>query len=119
MLGSAYLCDIPIVVCLPGLGKSIFGGLTTCKPSGQCLVDDSPNGYTNSWWRNTRLEVAKVNKVRILQKSQENGQNRTNTNTGTDRVHKSQKFLAKVQEVPADYVSAGHVLISADRDRIC
>ncbi|GKE00676.1 hypothetical protein Tco_1388659 [Tanacetum coccineum] len=25
----------------------------------------------------------------------------------------------KVQEVPADCVSAGHVLISADRDRIC
>ncbi|GKA03212.1 hypothetical protein Tco_0675993, partial [Tanacetum coccineum] len=35
-------------------------------------------------------------KVRILQKSQENGQNRTNTNTGTDRVHKSREFLAKV-----------------------
>ncbi|GJY70035.1 reverse transcriptase domain-containing protein [Tanacetum coccineum] len=34
-------------------------------------------------------------KVRILQKSQENGQNRTNTDTGTDRVHKSRKFLAK------------------------
>ncbi|GJS39138.1 hypothetical protein Tco_0564181 [Tanacetum coccineum] len=33
--------------------------------------------------------------VRILQKSQENGQNRTNTDTGTDRVHKSRKFLAK------------------------
>ncbi|GJX08449.1 hypothetical protein Tco_0196381 [Tanacetum coccineum] len=28
-------------------------------------------------------------------------------------------FLLAVQEVPADYVSAGHVLISADRDRIC
>ncbi|GKE32577.1 hypothetical protein Tco_1451899, partial [Tanacetum coccineum] len=33
--------------------------------------------------------------VRILQKSQENGQNRTNTDTGTDRVHKSLEFLAK------------------------
>ncbi|GKE94550.1 hypothetical protein Tco_1579405 [Tanacetum coccineum] len=30
-----------------------------------------------------------------IAKSQENGQNRTNTYTGTDRVHKSQKFLAK------------------------
>ncbi|GJW87906.1 putative ribonuclease H-like domain-containing protein, partial [Tanacetum coccineum] len=30
-----------------------------------------------------------------MQKSQENGQNRTNTDTGTDRVHKSRKFLAK------------------------
>ncbi|GJR48559.1 reverse transcriptase domain-containing protein [Tanacetum coccineum] len=34
-------------------------------------------------------------KVRILQKSQENGQNRANTNTGTDRVYKSREFLAK------------------------
>ncbi|GKD42117.1 hypothetical protein Tco_1266762 [Tanacetum coccineum] len=33
--------------------------------------------------------------VRIMQKSQENGQNQTNTDTGTDRVHKSQKFQAK------------------------
>ncbi|GJY41560.1 hypothetical protein Tco_0428830, partial [Tanacetum coccineum] len=33
--------------------------------------------------------------VRIVQKSQENGQSRTNTDTGTDRVHKSRKFLAK------------------------
>ncbi|GJS47900.1 ALP1-like protein [Tanacetum coccineum] len=32
---------------------------------------------------------------RILQRSQENGQNRTNTDTGTDRVQKSPKFLAK------------------------
>ncbi|GJT95558.1 reverse transcriptase domain-containing protein [Tanacetum coccineum] len=37
-------------------------------------------------------------KVRILQKSQENGQNRANTNMGTDRVHKSWKFLAKGQQ---------------------
>ncbi|GJR45147.1 reverse transcriptase domain-containing protein [Tanacetum coccineum] len=35
-------------------------------------------------------------KVRILQKSQENDQNRINRNTGTDRVHKSREFLAKV-----------------------
>ncbi|GJY84436.1 putative ribonuclease H-like domain-containing protein [Tanacetum coccineum] len=33
--------------------------------------------------------------VRIMQKSQENGQNRTHTDMGTDRVHKSRKFLAK------------------------
>ncbi|GJZ29986.1 hypothetical protein Tco_0575033 [Tanacetum coccineum] len=33
--------------------------------------------------------------VRILQKSQENGQNRTNTDTGMERVHKSQKFSSK------------------------
>ncbi|GJY52121.1 hypothetical protein Tco_0442968 [Tanacetum coccineum] len=33
--------------------------------------------------------------VRILQKLQENSQNRTNTDTGTDRVQKNWKFLAK------------------------
>ncbi|GKD49952.1 hypothetical protein Tco_1278928, partial [Tanacetum coccineum] len=33
--------------------------------------------------------------VRMLQKPQGNGQNQTNTDTGTDRVQKSQKFLAK------------------------
>ncbi|GJS22195.1 reverse transcriptase domain-containing protein [Tanacetum coccineum] len=33
--------------------------------------------------------------VRIMQKSQENSQNRTNTDTGTDRVPKSRKFLVK------------------------
>ncbi|GJW77702.1 hypothetical protein Tco_0139384 [Tanacetum coccineum] len=38
-------------------------------------------------------------KVRIMQKSQENGQNQTNTDTGTDRVHKSQKFLAKAPQL--------------------
>ncbi|GJW87048.1 shikimate O-hydroxycinnamoyltransferase [Tanacetum coccineum] len=35
------------------------------------------------------------NEVRILQKSQENGQNRTNTDTGTDRVYKSRGFDSK------------------------
>ncbi|GKA50786.1 hypothetical protein Tco_0743859 [Tanacetum coccineum] len=34
--------------------------------------------------------------VRIKQKSQENGQNRTNTNTGTEEHTKSQKFSIKV-----------------------
>ncbi|GJW30363.1 reverse transcriptase domain-containing protein [Tanacetum coccineum] len=33
--------------------------------------------------------------VRILQKSQENGQNWTNTDTGMERVHKSQEFDSK------------------------
>ncbi|GJT60667.1 hypothetical protein Tco_1004200 [Tanacetum coccineum] len=33
--------------------------------------------------------------VRILQKSQENGQSRTNTDTRTDRVHKSRGFDSK------------------------
>ncbi|GJR74689.1 reverse transcriptase domain-containing protein [Tanacetum coccineum] len=37
-------------------------------------------------------------KVQILQKLQENGQNWTNTNTETDRVHKSRKFLAKTAD---------------------
>ncbi|GJY60687.1 protein translocase subunit SecA2, chloroplastic isoform X1 [Tanacetum coccineum] len=35
---------------------------------------------------------------RILQRSQENGQNWTNKDTGTDRVQKSPKFLAKGQQ---------------------
>ncbi|GKC03767.1 hypothetical protein Tco_0995377 [Tanacetum coccineum] len=36
------------------------------------------------------------------------------------RVHVvASTVSAAFQEVPADYVSAGHVLISADRDRIC
>ncbi|GJR73981.1 reverse transcriptase domain-containing protein [Tanacetum coccineum] len=38
-------------------------------------------------------------KVRILQKSQENGQNRANTDTGTEEHTKSREFLQKGQEV--------------------
>ncbi|GKD43474.1 hypothetical protein Tco_1268119, partial [Tanacetum coccineum] len=34
-------------------------------------------------------------KVRIMQISQENGQNRTNTDTGTDRVYKSRENAFK------------------------
>ncbi|GJZ56688.1 retrovirus-related pol polyprotein from transposon TNT 1-94 [Tanacetum coccineum] len=41
------------------------------------------------------LKACSTDMVRILQKSQENGQNRTNTNTGTDRVYKSRE--TKVQ----------------------
>ncbi|GKD71706.1 hypothetical protein Tco_1325796, partial [Tanacetum coccineum] len=37
-------------------------------------------------------------RVRIMQKSQENGQNWTNTNTRMERVHKSREFLAKVNK---------------------
>ncbi|GJY65229.1 hypothetical protein Tco_0467467, partial [Tanacetum coccineum] len=37
--------------------------------------------------------------VRIMQKLQENGQNRTNTDTGTEIVHKSQKFSSKSLEI--------------------
>ncbi|GJX72838.1 hypothetical protein Tco_0311433, partial [Tanacetum coccineum] len=33
--------------------------------------------------------------VRISQISQENGQNRANSNTGKDKVHKSQEYLSK------------------------
>ncbi|GKB31015.1 hypothetical protein Tco_0870416 [Tanacetum coccineum] len=36
--------------------------------------------------------------VRILQKSQENGQNRTNTDTGTDRLYKSRENAFKVNQ---------------------
>ncbi|GKB79224.1 hypothetical protein Tco_0946119, partial [Tanacetum coccineum] len=34
-----------------------------------------------------------------MQKSQENGQNQTNTDTGTDRVHKSQEIAINGQHL--------------------
>ncbi|GJU13783.1 hypothetical protein Tco_1136179 [Tanacetum coccineum] len=37
-------------------------------------------------------------KVRILQKSQENGQNRTNTDTGKEREYKSRENAIKGQQ---------------------
>ncbi|GKD88326.1 hypothetical protein Tco_1363833, partial [Tanacetum coccineum] len=39
--------------------------------------------------------VMTVEKVRIMQKSQENGQTRANTNTRMERVHKSREFDSK------------------------
>ncbi|GJV55552.1 hypothetical protein Tco_1456557 [Tanacetum coccineum] len=39
-----------------------------------------------------------VSKVRILQKSQENGQNRTNTDTGKEREYKSRENAIKGQQ---------------------
>ncbi|GKF11726.1 reverse transcriptase domain-containing protein [Tanacetum coccineum] len=45
-----------------------------------------------------RYYNSKVQSVRILQISQENGQNGQATDTGTDRVQKSWKFLAKGQQ---------------------
>ncbi|GJW07189.1 hypothetical protein Tco_1569612, partial [Tanacetum coccineum] len=36
--------------------------------------------------------------VRILQKSQENGQSRTNTDTGKEREHKSRENAIKGQQ---------------------
>ncbi|GJT03824.1 hypothetical protein Tco_0838286 [Tanacetum coccineum] len=53
------------------------------------------------WQRDARFHnnynffIKDIVEVRIVQKSQENGQSRTNTDTGTDRVQKSRKFLAK------------------------
>ncbi|GJZ87267.1 RNA-directed DNA polymerase, eukaryota, reverse transcriptase zinc-binding domain protein [Tanacetum coccineum] len=41
------------------------------------------------------MKMAEHKKVRISQKSQENGQSRTNTDTGTDKVHKSRGFDSK------------------------
>ncbi|GJY42204.1 reverse transcriptase domain-containing protein [Tanacetum coccineum] len=54
----------------------------------------------NSRLKMIGLKFSEDSRVRIMQKSQENSQNQTNTDTGTDRVHKSQKFLAKVHKVP-------------------
>ncbi|GJR01782.1 hypothetical protein Tco_0524766 [Tanacetum coccineum] len=50
--------------------------------------------------------------VRIMQKSQENGQNRTNTDTGTDRVHKSRKFLAKVDRLDSKVALSAQNLLA-------
>ncbi|GKD71675.1 hypothetical protein Tco_1325765 [Tanacetum coccineum] len=46
--------------------------------------------FTSRAWR-------RLFEVWILQKSQENGESRANSNTGMERVNKSQKFLAKGQ----------------------
>ncbi|GKF96638.1 hypothetical protein Tco_0292459, partial [Tanacetum coccineum] len=52
------------------------------------------------------------NKVGYLQKPK-----------GSDDYHQILDFLGashiSLSSVPADYVSAGHVLVPADRDRIC
>ncbi|GJS03641.1 hypothetical protein Tco_0320149 [Tanacetum coccineum] len=44
-----------------------------------------------------RGALGEQREVRILQRSQENGQNRTNTDTGTERVQKSQKIAINGQ----------------------
>ncbi|GJT26225.1 hypothetical protein Tco_0906500 [Tanacetum coccineum] len=49
---------------------------------------------TREWKRVHKIRENAI-KVRILQKSQENGQSRTNMDTGTDRVYKSQEFDSK------------------------
>ncbi|GJZ94372.1 hypothetical protein Tco_0666575 [Tanacetum coccineum] len=63
-------------------------------------------------------------KVRILQITQENGQNRTNMNTRTDRVHKSREFLAigqnkstlaKIKAIQED-VKAKRITFKTDKD---
>ncbi|GKA73174.1 retrovirus-related pol polyprotein from transposon TNT 1-94 [Tanacetum coccineum] len=50
----------------------------------------------------TFLVAQASSEVRILQKSKENGQNRTNTDTGTDRVHKSRKKVEESLNVTFD-----------------
>ncbi|GJY76609.1 reverse transcriptase domain-containing protein [Tanacetum coccineum] len=45
-----------------------------------------------------RQQLYKEIEVRIMQKSQENGQSRTNTDTGTERVQKSQKIAINGQQ---------------------
>ncbi|GJY87527.1 hypothetical protein Tco_0502155 [Tanacetum coccineum] len=44
------------------------------------------------------IEMRKKERVRIMQISQENGQNRTNTDTGTDRVYKSRENAFKIDD---------------------
>ncbi|GJX90601.1 hypothetical protein Tco_0343927 [Tanacetum coccineum] len=60
----------------------------TVKPVEEsCVTCGGAHSYRNC--------PADVPQVQILQKSQENGQNRTNTDTGMERVHKSQEFDSK------------------------
>ncbi|GJS32833.1 hypothetical protein Tco_0531215 [Tanacetum coccineum] len=80
------------------------GGQT--RPRNYQYLGSPPKGlYPKAWEQYNDLlykcpthDVNSHQKVRILQKSQENGQNRTNTDTRMDRVHKSRKFLAKGQQ---------------------
>ncbi|GKF22703.1 hypothetical protein Tco_0075025, partial [Tanacetum coccineum] len=44
---------------------------------------------------NKKKKLQQLEQVRILQKSQENGQNRTNTNTGMERAYKNREFDSK------------------------
>nr|GEW26168.1 phospholipase-like protein [Tanacetum cinerariifolium] len=50
-----FLCSSPydliryVFFGLPAVRKYMFGGLTTCKPSGLTQDDGSPTGYTKSW----------------------------------------------------------------------
>ncbi|GJT36311.1 hypothetical protein Tco_0926730 [Tanacetum coccineum] len=65
--------------------------------------------------------------VRIRQKSQENRQKWANTDTRTEECARAGSQIVPADNVPAgrsssipaDYVSAGHVLVPADSDRIC
>ncbi|GJX52931.1 reverse transcriptase domain-containing protein, partial [Tanacetum coccineum] len=64
--------------------------------------------------------IAFLEKVRILQKSQENGQNRTNTNTGTDKVYKSRTNNEELLRAPTEGYGEAIVLpkINADHFEI-
>ncbi|GKA67630.1 integrase, catalytic region, zinc finger, CCHC-type containing protein [Tanacetum coccineum] len=54
---------------------------------------------------NNRAKLGDVSNVRILQKSQENGQNRTNTDTGKEREYKSRENAIKEIDELIAYVS--------------
>ncbi|GKB13332.1 hypothetical protein Tco_0847255 [Tanacetum coccineum] len=67
-----------------GLPRSIEGNVTACKPQ---TLEEAIN-----------IAQRLMDQVRILQKSQENGQNRTNTNTGTQEHTKSWENAIKSQQ---------------------
>ncbi|GJU37444.1 reverse transcriptase domain-containing protein [Tanacetum coccineum] len=75
---------------------------TAYHPQTSGQVEVSNHGLKRILERTVGENRASLGPVRILQKSQENGQNRTNTDTGTGRVHKSRKFLAKEEDDEED-----------------
>ncbi|GJW74789.1 reverse transcriptase domain-containing protein [Tanacetum coccineum] len=73
-----------------------LGALTSeSTPTIELSQPDGPNFKVNGHRVKHYFGGDLPPKVRILQRSQENGQNRTNTDTRTDRVQKSRKYLAK------------------------
>ncbi|GKB47740.1 retrovirus-related pol polyprotein from transposon TNT 1-94 [Tanacetum coccineum] len=61
-------------------------------------AEEGPTNFALMAYSSTSSSSSTNSKVRILQKFQENGQNRTNTDTGKEREYKSQKNVIKGQQ---------------------